>query len=131
LAQKIYETSLRQRLKRKKIIHWEREMDPNGTQEKITVEFMNGADDGTTVECDTFPITIGRGKDNVIHVAHDHLVSRYHARIVMEKNRLLLSDLRSTNGTFVGRQRVRTSAAIESHKLFRVGATQLMIKTRR
>ncbi len=107
------------------------EKPPSGETEKVFIEVMNGADDGLTVECDSFPITIGRGKENTVRVPHDHLISRRHAKIAKEKGDLFLSDLQSTNGTFIGRKRVHGDTAIEPHKLFRVGATLLVIKTTR
>ncbi len=55
-------------------------------------------------------ITIGRNEDNTIRV--DNLaVSGYHARIDLAGNDYVLTDLQSTNGTFVNDKRV------VSHKL--------------
>lgn len=47
------------------------------------------------------PINIGRTEDNDVVLPHP-LVSRRHARILLEDNRILLIDLNSTNGTAVG-----------------------------
>ena len=116
---------------KKEAIPLKPEKSPPEKAEKIFIEVMNGADDGLTVECDGFPITIGRGKENMVHLPHDHLISRSHAKIVREKGYLFLCDLRSTNGTFIGHKRVHENTAIEPHELFRVGATQLMMKSGR
>jgi len=41
---------------------------------------------------------------------------------------LFLSDLGSTNGTFIGKKRVREDSPIKLGKLFRVGTTLLRVK---
>lgn len=103
---------------------------PAGRTGKVSVEFMNGPEDGRVVVCDKTPISIGRGTDNSICIAYDHLVSRHHAKIMSSEGKFLLCDLDSTNGTFVGSKRVREETPIEPNRLFRIGATQLMLKPR-
>ncbi len=44
--------------------------------------------------------TIGRDEDNTIVLSHGYL-SRYHSKIVIAEDRVVLTDLRSLNGTFV------------------------------
>jgi pSer/pThr/pTyr-binding forkhead associated (FHA) protein len=97
---------------------------------KFIIEIMNGPEDGRTVECDVSPITIGRASDNLIHLPYDHLISRYHAKIELKENRLILHDLDSTNGTYVREQRIKDEKSIELNKMFRVGATLLTIRLR-
>ena len=103
---------------------------PTRKTRKILIEIMNGPDDGRVVVCDKTPITIGRGSDEAMHLPYDHLISRHHARITVSEGKFILSDLNSTNGTFIGKKRIREDTVIESNMLFRVGATQLMIKRR-
>lgn len=94
----------------------------------ISIEVMSGPEDGRVVVCENVPIIIGRGTGNEIHLSYDHRISRNHARIRKHEGRFLLSDLDSTNGTFIGKKRVREETPIEPDKLFRVGATLLRIK---
>ncbi|RJP71449.1 MAG: FHA domain-containing protein [Candidatus Abyssobacteria bacterium SURF_17] len=94
----------------------------------ITIEIMNGPEDGRVVVCDKTQISIGRATDNTIHLPYDHLISRRHAKIVAFGDSLTLSDLHSTNGTFVGRERVHEGTVLPPNTLFRVGATLLMAK---
>lgn len=103
---------------------------PAGKTDKIIVEVMNGPEDGRVVVCDKIPVSIGRGTDNRVCIPYDHLVSRHHAKIAGSEGKFLLCDLNSTNGTFVGSERVREDTPIEPNKLFRVGATLLMLKLR-
>lgn len=51
------------------------------------------------------PISLGRAEDNDV-VLHAEEVSRYHARIWRSKNRTIVTDLKSLNGTYLNRQRI-------------------------
>ena len=97
---------------------------------KILIEIMSGPDDGHVTLCDKTPITIGRGSDEMVHLPYDHLISRHHASIIMAGGKFVLRDLNSTNGTFIGKKRIREDTVIGPNTLFRVGGTQLMIRRR-
>ena len=47
--------------------------------------------------------------------AQEHGVSRIHAQLHVEENRLFLSDLDSTNGTFIGSERLNPHKPTEVH----------------
>jgi pSer/pThr/pTyr-binding forkhead associated (FHA) protein len=96
--------------------------------EAVVIEVMNGPEDGKLVTCDQSPISIGRAEDNVLRLAFDHLISRHHALVRISEGSFILCDLHSTNGIFVGDERVTTDTVIAPGKLFRVGATVLRIK---
>jgi len=68
-------------------------------------------------------ITLGSLDDNDL-VLDDDQVSRYHARIYQEGDDFLIEDLKSTNGTWVNRVRVR-DAYLRSGAVIRLGSTQL------
>ncbi|MGA1867981.1 MAG: FHA domain-containing protein [bacterium] len=51
-------------------------------------------------------ITIGRHSDNLIKINND-AVSKHHAIIMKEKNKILIEDLSSTNGTYVNQKQIR------------------------
>lgn len=97
--------------------------------ENIIVEIMSGPEDGRLVSCNKTPISIGRASDNDVRLLYDHLISRYHARILKPEEQFVLCDLKSTNGTFIGKKKVRKDSPIKPRKLFKVGATLLRIKT--
>ena len=96
--------------------------------EKIALEVMNGPEDGRVIKCRTASITIGRAEDNVVRIRYDHLISRHHAKIVRSDNSFVIHDLDSANGTFVQGKRIPKTMALEPNKLFRIGATRLMLK---
>jgi hypothetical protein len=90
-----------------------REIRPDGSSQSFVV--------------DGRPLTIGRGPDNRL-VLHDSRASRHHARIYGRQGALLLSDLGSTNGSFVNDRRVEEIALGEGDRI-RVGDTVLIVET--
>lgn len=66
----------------------------------ITLRVLDGADRGRIFQNIGPPITIGREEGNTIQL-NDERVSRYHVKIQEDNNRLVLTDLDSTNGTKV------------------------------
>ena len=67
---------------------------------QITIQILEGMERGRAFEGVPTPITIGREDDNVIRL-NDERVSRFHAKIQHDGDRVILTDLDSTNGTRV------------------------------
>jgi hypothetical protein len=67
--------------------------------------------------------TIGRASDNVIHLAEDPNVSRYHAEIEYKQGRFWLTDLKSSNGTTVNGTPVTTTVELFDGDLIVLGGT--------
>lgn len=66
------------------------------------------------------PISVGRHQTNHIVIA-DPSVSRRHARLLIDGDRVLLDDLNSTNGTFVNLQRLHEPRFLCNGDLILVG----------
>jgi len=66
----------------------------------ITLRVLDGADRGRVFNELAPPITIGREEGNTIQL-NDERVSRFHLKIQDDNERLVLTDLESTNGTKV------------------------------
>ena len=66
----------------------------------ITLQILDGADRGRVFTGLHPPITIGREEGNSIQL-NDDRVSRFHIKIQEDHERLVLTDLESTNGTKV------------------------------
>jgi hypothetical protein len=111
----------------------------SGVGEATAVFVVPGADgpratlretrpDGTTrtIIFDGRPLTIGRAPDNGL-VVRDGRASRHHARIDGRRGTLILSDLGSTNGSFVNDRRVE-SVALGTGDRIRIGTTSLLIE---
>jgi pSer/pThr/pTyr-binding forkhead associated (FHA) protein len=71
-------------------------------------------------------ITIGRSPTNNIFV-RDKNVSRVHCQIVVSSGAVTLTDLQSTNGTFVNNERT-TECVMKVNDLIRVGTTLLELE---
>lgn len=84
---------------------------------------VDGTDRGAVVEIHHSPVLIGAAPAAQL-VITDDTVSRYHLEIDVFADGLRLRDLDSTNGTYVGDQRIR-DAFIENGSEFRVGRTTI------
>jgi pSer/pThr/pTyr-binding forkhead associated (FHA) protein len=72
----------------------------------VTIRVLDGADRGRVFQDLTPPITIGREEGNTIQL-NDERISRYHVKIQEDHNRLVITDLESTNGTKVNNEDVQ------------------------
>jgi Protein of unknown function (DUF3662)/FHA domain len=79
-----------------------------------------------TIVFDGRPLTIGRAPDNGL-VVRDGRASRHHARIDGRRGSLVLSDLGSTNGSFVNDRRVE-SVALGAGDRIRIGTTSFVVE---
>lgn len=66
----------------------------------VTFLVLEGVDKGRVFRDVPIPVTIGREEGNVLRL-NDERVSRYHAKVQVEDNDIILTDLDSTNGTRV------------------------------
>lgn len=87
------------------------------------LEVLTGADAGKTVSLKASPSLLGAAPAAAL-VLTDDTVSRYHLEIDLFADGLRLRDLDSTNGTFVGEERVR-EAFVEAGATFALGRTEV------
>ena len=73
--------------------------------------------------------TLGRKPDNDISIP-DESASRKHAEIFCQEDTLVISDLESTNGTFVNRERIAEPRALRSGDQVRIGKHVAMVSYR-
>ncbi len=91
------------------------------------LEILSGPLDGKTWPFER-EITIGR--DDALAAACitlDRYISRKHARVRQEGDRLVLEDLASRNGTRVGGQAVTSQTTIAPGERFIIGRTLLRV----
>jgi pSer/pThr/pTyr-binding forkhead associated (FHA) protein len=72
----------------------------------ITIRVLDGADRGRVFQNLAPPITIGREEGNTIQL-NDERISRYHVKIQEDHDRLVITDLESTNGTKINGEDVQ------------------------
>jgi pSer/pThr/pTyr-binding forkhead associated (FHA) protein len=73
---------------------------------KVTLRILDGADQGRVFDDLHPPITIGREEGNSIQL-NDDRISRFHVKIQEDTEKLILTDLESTNGTKVNGDEIR------------------------
>src|SRR5881397_1036508 len=66
----------------------------------VTIQVLEGVDKGRIFRDLSTPVTVGREEGNVLRL-NDERVSRFHAKIQIDDNDYILTDLESTNGTRV------------------------------
>ncbi|MFL5338982.1 MAG: FHA domain-containing protein [Gemmataceae bacterium] len=70
------------------------------TMKSVTFQVLEGIDKGRVFRDLPIPVTIGREEGNILRL-NDERVSRYHAKIQLDAEDVILTDLDSTNGTRV------------------------------
>ena len=98
---------------------------PRGTPSKVVV--VDGPGSGSSAALDNGPVLIGRGADAAIRLDDDYVSTR-HARIGASGTTFYVEDLGSTNGTYIGSQRITQATAIQLGSRVRVGKTTLELK---
>ncbi len=86
-----------------------------------------GANAGITVPLERAPILLGRGSDATIRLDDDYVSTR-HARFVPHGDDWYIEDLGSTNGTYIGSQRITTPVMVGVGTQVRVGKTIAELK---
>jgi hypothetical protein len=93
---------------------------------RATIREIRADQSSRSIAFDGRPLTIGRATDNGL-VLRDGRASRHHARIDGRRGSLVLSDLGSTNGSFVNDRRVESVALGEGDRI-RIGTTTLLVE---
>ena len=95
---------------------------------EVTLRVLDGADRGLVFEDLQAPITIGREEGNSIQL-NDERISRFHLKIQLDHNDLVLTDLQSTNGTKVNNEEVQLRI-LRHGDMITVGRSTLLFGTR-
>ena len=88
---------------------------------------IDGDNSGLTASLEEAPLLIGRGADAAIRLDDDYVSTR-HARIARSGDTWYVEDLGSTNGTYIGSQRLTQATAISLGTRVRVGKTTIELK---
>src|SRR5437868_11647428 len=72
----------------------------------VTFQVLEGIDRGRIYREVAIPVTIGREEGNTLRL-NDERVSRFHAKVQIDHDDYILTDLESTNGTRVNGQAVQ------------------------
>ena len=94
----------------------------------VTLRVLDGADRGRVFEDLATPISIGREEGNTIQL-NDERISRFHLKIQLDHEDLVLTDLESTNGTKVNNEEVQLRI-LRHGDMISVGRSTLLFGTR-
>jgi pSer/pThr/pTyr-binding forkhead associated (FHA) protein len=89
---------------------------------------VSGALSGTRVDVGAQPVSIGKGPAT-LQITDDPTVSTRHAEVALSRGAFVLTDLGSTNGTFVNNQRITQPVRLSDGDLLRFGSTQMKFRT--
>ena len=82
---------------------------------------------GTSVSLGTAPVTLGRADESTLVLTDDY-ASNHHARLVPGEGAWLVEDLGSTNGTYLGAERVGPPTPVPLGQPIRIGKTVLELQ---
>lgn len=88
---------------------------------------VEGPDTGRSAPLQGAPVTFGRGTDCTMPLA-DEYISTQHARLRFHEGQWYVEDLGSTNGTYVGNQRLTRSTPVNIKSRFRLGKTVVELR---
>jgi pSer/pThr/pTyr-binding forkhead associated (FHA) protein len=88
---------------------------------------ISGALSGQRIAVGAQPLTVGKGPAT-LQITDDPAVSTRHAQIAIDRGMFVITDLGSTNGTFVNNQRITTPVRLSDGDLVRFGNTQIKFR---
>ncbi|HET9861395.1 MAG TPA: FHA domain-containing protein [Nocardioidaceae bacterium] len=98
---------------------------PRGAPTHVAI--IDGANAGEQISLDEAPLLIGRGSDAAIRLDDDYVSTR-HARIASSGDQWFVEDLGSTNGTYIGTQRLTQPTTLQLGSQVRIGKTTLELR---
>ena len=87
-----------------------------------TLLIVDGPNAGQSVPLGTEPVLLGRGTDAAIRLDDDYVSTR-HARFATNGEQWFVEDLGSTNGTYIGSQRITSPDPVALGTSVRLGKT--------
>jgi hypothetical protein len=91
----------------------------------VTLRVLHGADRGRIFDHLPTPVTIGREEGNSIQL-NDERISRYHLKLQEDNDKIVLTDLESTNGTKVNGEDIQVRI-VRDGDLISVGRSLLLV----
>ena len=98
---------------------------PQTTTGRLVVLKSPALDEGSDLVLDSAPLTVGRSDQNDVELRDDEFASAQHARFDPQRDGVWLSDVGSTNGTFVNGARLERPRRLALGDVVRIGATDL------
>ena len=93
----------------------------------VKLKLVGGKHNGKVIEVRSERFIIGRGEECHLRPSSE-AVSRRHCALVMQRNRVQICDLKSSNGTFVNGVRVKGEQILQSGDLVKVGPLEFAVQ---
>jgi hypothetical protein len=93
----------------------------------LQLVITSGPKQGESIALTTKPLSIGRSSDSSI-VIRDDYTSTHHARLEHRAGAWILSDLGSTNGTFLAGKKIGEAVTVPLNTPFTIGSTTFEIR---
>ena len=102
---------------------------PSATQVAVATRLVitEGAREGMEMPLGSGPITVGRSSESNV-VIRDDYTSTHHARLDLQGGAWVITDLGSTNGTYVGGQRVTAPVTVAERTPITIGTTTFELR---
>jgi pSer/pThr/pTyr-binding forkhead associated (FHA) protein len=100
---------------------------PATTSSVSKLVITSGPKAGLEIPLGTEPMSIGRSSESGL-VIRDDYTSSHHARLLLWGDQWMVQDLDSTNGTFLGGERVGAPVAVAIGAPIKVGATTFELR---
>jgi hypothetical protein len=102
-------------------------VEPAAAAARGVLVVVSGALAGQRVDVGAQPVSIGKGPSS-LQIADDPAVSTRHAELAQRGTAFVVTDLGSTNGTFVNSQRIAQPTRLNDGDLLRFGNTQMKFR---
>ena len=97
-------------------------MGPTG---RLVVVKSPALDAGSDLVLNSAPLTVGRGEQNDVELEGDEFASAEHARFDPRRDGVWVTDVGSTNGTYVNGARIQRPRKLAPGDVVRIGETDL------
>jgi len=94
----------------------------------LKFEVIEGGEAGKEYICALNEVNLGRGQDVAIKL-EDSKISRSHARLEAHEGLLYITDLNSSNGTYVNDQKITQSTKLEVGSILKIGNLSLLVSS--
>jgi hypothetical protein len=102
---------------------------PRTASGRLVVQKSPALREGSDVVLNSAPLTVGRDAANDVELRGDDFASAEHARFEPRRDGVWLTDVGSTNGTFVNGVRLERPRKLAPGDIVRIGATDLRYET--
>jgi len=92
---------------------------------RLVVVKSPALDGGSDVVLNSAPLTVGRGEQNDVELESDEFASAEHARFDPRRDGVWVTDVGSTNGTYVNGARIERPRKLAAGDVVRIGETDL------